>query len=191
MNKTALILLDLQNGLLERFDKADRTSYLSRVSEAIKAAREAGITVIYVRTCFRPGHPEISERNSTAARVASFGSVVEGDPLVDIVSEIAPLAGDIVVTKRRISALSGSDMDCVLRGLNVNSLVLAGIATSGAVLSTVRQAADLDYSITVVGDLCFDSDSEVHRVLVDKVFPRQGSVLSTGKWIEEVGIKKD
>lgn len=95
------------------------------------------------------------------------------------------------MTKRRVSGFSGSDLDCVLRGLNVDSLVLAGVATSGAVLSTVRQAADLDYSMTVIGDLCWDPDPEVQRVLVDKVFPRQASVLSTEQWIKEVSNKKE
>jgi nicotinamidase-related amidase len=122
--------------------------------------------------------------------VAAFGGALEGDPSVEISPEIAPLERDIVVTKRRVSAFSGSDLECVLRGLNIDSLVLAGIATSGAVLSTVRQAADLDYSITVVGDLCFDADPEVHRVLVEKVFPRQASVLSTEQWIKEVSNKE-
>jgi nicotinamidase-related amidase len=190
MSKTALILLGLQISLLDRF-KDGKVSYLSRVSEAIKAARTAGINIIYIKPCFRPGHPEISQRNLTAAKVASFGGIVEGDSSVDISPEIAPLERDIVVTKRRVSAFSGTDLECVLRGLNIDSLVLAGIATSGAVLSTVRQAADLDYSITVVGDLCFDADPEVHRVLVAKIFPRQANVLSTEQWIKEVSNKKN
>lgn len=116
---------------------------------------------------------------------------VEGDASVDISPVVAPLARDIVVTKRRVSAFSGSDLDCVLRGLNVDSLVLVGVATSGAVLSTVRQAADFDYNMTVIGDLCLDLDPEVQRVLVDKVFPRQASVLSTEQWIRDVSNKKE
>jgi nicotinamidase-related amidase len=82
MSKTALILLDLQKGILERF-KDDTISYLSRVSEAIKASRAAGINIIYIKTCFSPGHPEISTRNFSAAKVASYGGFVEGDPSVE------------------------------------------------------------------------------------------------------------
>jgi nicotinamidase-related amidase len=189
MGNTALLLLDLQNGLLERFGD-EKHNYLSLVSDAIKAARVAGISIIFVRTCFRSGHPEVSERNFTAAKLASYGGALEGDPLVDICAEIAPSGKDIIVTKRRVSAFSGSDLDCVLRGLDVTSLILAGIATSGAVLSTVRYAADMDYSLTVVGDLCFDPDPEVHRVLVEKVFPRQARVLSAEQLIKEIGNAK-
>jgi nicotinamidase-related amidase len=56
--------------------------------------------------------------------------------------------------------------------------VLAGIATSGVVLSTLREAADRDYQLIVLSDCCFDLDAEVHRVLMDKVFPRQAEVLT-------------
>jgi nicotinamidase-related amidase len=64
----------------------------------------------------------------------------------------------------------------------VTSLALGGIATSGVVLSTVREAADRDYEITVLEDLCLDADDEVHRVLTEKVFPRQADVTSSPNW---------
>ena len=65
-----------------------------------------------------------------------------------------------------------------MRARGVDHLVLAGIATSGVVLSTQRQAADLDYRLTVLADGCLDHDPEVHQVLLDKVFPRQADVTS-------------
>jgi nicotinamidase-related amidase len=60
--------------------------------------------------------------------------------------------------------------------------VLTGIATSGVVLSTVREAADKDYRLTVLADCCADGDQEVHQVLTTKVFPRQADVLTVGEW---------
>jgi nicotinamidase-related amidase len=62
-------------------------------------------------------------------------------------------------------------------------LVLAGIVTSGVVLSTLRQAADLDYRLTVLADGCLDSDPDVHWVLLEKVFPRQADVVSIAGWV--------
>jgi len=62
--------------------------------------------------------------------------------------------------------------------------VLGGISTSGVVLSTVRQAADLDYRLTVLADACGDWDMEVHRVLTEKVFPRQAVVNTVADWTE-------
>jgi nicotinamidase-related amidase len=89
-----------------------------------------------------------------------------------------------VVTKRRVSAFTGSDLDVVLRGLGAGTLVLTGIATSGVVLSTLRQAADLDCGLTVLADACLDADPEVHRVLTGKVFPRQAEVSTVAQWAE-------
>jgi nicotinamidase-related amidase len=60
--------------------------------------------------------------------------------------------------------------------------VLTGIATSGVVLSTLREAADRDFRLTVLSDACLDADPEVHRVLVEKVFPRQSEVLAVDQW---------
>ncbi len=70
---------------------------------------------------------------------------------------------------------------------DVQTLVLAGIATSGVVLSTLRQAADLDYGLVVLRDGCADADEEVHRVLLDKVFPRQADVVAVDEWVAGMG----
>ncbi|HZP53340.1 isochorismatase family cysteine hydrolase [Actinocrinis sp.] len=177
----ALLVMDVQRVIVERF--GDDSGYLARVDEAISAARSAQIPVIYVVVGFRPGFPEISSRNfafSATKRNATLGE--SGDGRMDVHPAIAPQAGDIVVTKRRVSAFAGSDLDVVLRGLEVTHLVLSGIATSGVVLSTVRQAADLDFRLTVLQDACLDGDPEVHRVLTEKVFPRQAAVVSVQEW---------
>ena len=96
---------------------------------------------------------------------------------------VAPLASEAVVIKRRVSAFSGSDLAEVLRGSGIDTLVLTGIATSGVVLSTLRQAADLDYRLVVLAVACADADPEVHRVLTEKVFPRQAEVIDVADWV--------
>ncbi|KAJ6546871.1 isochorismatase hydrolase [Mycena capillaripes] len=186
MGKTALILLDLQVGVLTYVDPTKLTQFLPRVSAAAHAARAANYPVIYVTVEFRPNHPELSAHNPSSTRVKAMGGAISGDPSVAVHADVAPQEGDISVVKRRVSAFAGSDFDAVLRGLGVDSLVLGGVATSGAVLSTVRQAADLDFKLTVLEDLCLDMDEEVHRVLVEKVFPRQTTVMSSEQWIKEV-----
>jgi nicotinamidase-related amidase len=122
-------------------------------------------------------------RNQIFSAVTASGALGEREAATQIHPAVAPQSGDVVVTKRRVSAFSGSDLAVVLRSLNVDSLVLTGIATSGVVLSTLREAADLDFRLTVIRDACADSDPEVHRVLMDKVFPRQSAVTSAQEWI--------
>jgi nicotinamidase-related amidase len=180
MTSTALLVMDVQQGIVDRF--AGDEGYLPRLAAAIEAARDAGIRVIYVTVGFRAGYPEVSQRNKSFAAISGSGRMTDGDPGSAIHPAVRPASGDIIVTKRRVSAFAGSDLDVVLRAGGIDHLVLAGIATSGVVLSTLRQAADLDYRLTVLADGCLDADPEVHRVLTGKVFPRQADVVSIAGW---------
>ncbi|TDD80953.1 cysteine hydrolase [Actinomadura darangshiensis] len=181
MPNTALLVMDVQNTIVGRVQD---DGYLPRVTRAVDAAREAGIPVIYVVVALRPGHPEVDERNVTFGGLPA-DAFTEGDPGTAVHPAVAPLPGETVVAKKRISAFAGSDLDLVLRSGGIGHLVLAGIATSGVVLSTVRQAADLDYRLTVLADACYDPDAEVHRVLTEKVFPRQAAVTTADRWHQD------
>jgi len=180
MSSTALLVMDVQQGIVDRFAEDER--YLPRLATAVEAARGAGIRVVYVTVAFRAGYPEVSPRNKSFAAISGTGRFTEGDPGRAIHPSVAPASGDVIVTKRRVSAFAGSDLELVLQAGGIDSLVLAGIATSGVVLSTLRQAADLDYRLTVLADGCLDSDAEVHRVLLEKVFPRQADVVRVADW---------
>jgi nicotinamidase-related amidase len=181
MTSTALLIMDVQQGIVERF-AGDDDGYLGRLATAIPAARAADVMVGYVTIAFRPGYPEVSDRNKSFAAIAGTGRFADGDPSTAIPDAVAPAPGEAVVIKRRVSAFTGSDLDVLLRARRIEHLVLAGIATSGVVLSTLRQAADLDYRLTVLADGCLDADPEVHQVLVGKVFPRQAEVTSVAEW---------
>lgn len=180
---TALLVMDVQQNIVSRY--SSDAEYLPRVRRAIDAARRSGIRVIYVTVSFRQGFPEVSARNKSFSAIRQTGGFVAGDGTA-IPQAIAPAPGEIVVTKRRVSAFAGSDLDVVLRAGDVDTLVLSGIATSGVVLSTLRQAADLDYKLIVLADGCLDADAEVHRVLTEKVFPRQADVLSVERWVQQL-----
>ena len=172
--------MDVQPGIIDRVKNKDE--YIAKVNNAVAAAHKNHIQVIYVVVGFRPGFPEASDRNK------SFRTIKETIPshLVNPQPLISPKDGDIVVTKRRISAFAGSDLEVVLRAGEIIHLVLAGIATSGVVLSTLREAADKDYQITVLSDLCADPDEEVHSMLLEKIFPRQATMISSERWIQEM-----
>ncbi|RSM60204.1 isochorismatase [Actinoplanes sp. ATCC 53533] len=181
MTKQALLVMDVQNAVVARYPDP---GYLPRLGEAIGAARSAGIPVIYATVGFRPGVPEISPRNKMFGALAHnpAAAAAGGPQAMEIHPDVAPERGDILVTKRRVSAFAGSDLDMILRVGEFDHLILTGIATSGVVLSTLRQAADLDYSLTVLADACLDSDPEVHRVLTEKIFPQQAAVTTVANW---------
>ena len=181
-SRPVLLLMDFQHGIVEGVDSP---SVLDAADRAVKAARAAGIPVMFVRVAFRPGYPEIAASNSNFSAVAAQAgdTYTQDHPATQVHAALAPAAGEPVILKRRVSAFAGSDLDVLLRGAAADTLILAGISTSGVVLSTLRQAADLDYRITVLADACADRDPEVHRVLTEKVFPRQALVTTTDDWI--------
>lgn len=179
-SSTALLVMDVQNSVVERYPDP---SYLPRLRGAVDAARAAEIPVIYVVVGFRPGAPEVNPANKMFGRLAGHDAPAQA---VEVHPSVAPAAGDIVVTKRRVSAFAGSDLDMLLRSQRIDHLVLTGIATSGVVLSTLRQAADLDYRLTVLSDACLDNDPEVHTVLTTKVFPAQAEVLTAADWTKSL-----
>jgi nicotinamidase-related amidase len=184
---TALLVMDVQKGIVARFASDD--ALLDRLGQAISAARSApDVDVVYVRVAFRDGFPEVAASNkSFSALTAQSGAMMsESAEATQIHPAVAPAAGEPVVTKRRVSAFAGSDLAEVLRGRRADTLVLTGIATSGVVLSTLRQAADLDYRLVVLADACADSDPEVHRVLTEKLFPRQAEVMTVAEWTARI-----
>jgi nicotinamidase-related amidase len=175
--RTALLVMDLQLDILAMVG-AGAVALTTRTATVIDAARKSGVTVIYVVIGFRPGYPEVSERNASFAAVKGTGRFVTTTAGADIPPEIAPQDGDIVVVKHRVSAFYGTDLDQILRAKDIDTLLLCGVATSGIVLSTTRFAADADYRCAIVRDCCADRDDEVHRVLLDKVLARQATVIT-------------
>ena len=174
---SALLVMDFQTLIVDNY-AAGAEALLDRTVKLIAAARAAGIRVIYVVVGFRPGYPEVSGRNVTFNRLKASGALAAGAENTKIHPAVAPLAGEIVVTKHRVRAFAGTDLDLLLRANGIETLILAGIATSGVVLSTLRHAADADYRLLVVGDCCSDGDAETHRVLLEKVFPRQATITT-------------
>jgi nicotinamidase-related amidase len=179
-SRPVLLVMDFQQGIVERLGAP---SVVEAADRAVKAARASNIPVMFVRVAFRPGYPEAAESNLSFGAISQAGdTMTQGHPATQVHPALEPLPGEPVIIKRRVSAFSGSDLDVLLRAAGADTLVLAGLATSGVVLSTLRQAADLDYRLTVLSDACGDRDPEVHRVLMDKVFPRQALVTTTEEW---------
>jgi nicotinamidase-related amidase len=175
-----LLIMDFQEGIVERIGAP---SVVEAAGRAVKAARASGIPVMFVRVAFRPGYPEAAQSNRAFGAISQAGDAMTQDhPATQVHAALEPLDSEPVIIKRRVSAFSGSDLDVLLRAAGADALVLAGLSTSGVVLSTLRQAADLDYGLTVLADACADNDPEVHRVLTEKVFPRQAIVTTAEDW---------
>lgn len=178
--KSALLVMDMQMGILANYQNADEIA--GNVSKAIETARSKNIPVMYARLGFRPGFPEINQNNKIFSGIKEHIGNSSLEEFMKFHPSIAPKDGDVVVEKRRVSAFSGNDLDIILRAQGINHLILCGVSTSGVVLSTLREAADKDYKITVLADCYTDADAEIHKVLTEKVFVRQAEVVNLGEW---------
>jgi nicotinamidase-related amidase len=184
---SALLIMDYQSRIVGRL-AADAAPLLERTARVLKAARAAGLRVLYVVVGFRPGYPEAGPGNAAVNTVKASGAFLPDDPGAAIPPEVAPEPGEVTVTKHRVNAFHGTDLDLILRAHRIDTLVLLGIATGGVVLSTLRHAADADYRCLVVEDCCADTDPEVHACLTGKVFPRQATVISSESLIAGLGV---
>jgi len=180
LQNTALLVIDLQVGILGMLP--DTGSVIPNTAKAIANAREKKIPVIYVTVGFRPGAPEVSLNNKSFGAAKERFASMDMAEFTKVIPELEPKEGEVTMIKRRVSAFTGNDLEVVLRAQGIQHIVLSGVATSGTILSTVREAADKDYRITVLSDCCADGDEEVHRVLTTKVFPRQADVLTVEEW---------
>lgn len=179
---TALLVMDMQAGIIRALPVGNDTT--GRIAEAIAYARTNNIPVIYVVLGFRQGMPEVSSNNKAFSSSKERLGNVSMDEFMKIHNDVAPLPDDVIVIKRRYSAFTGNDLEVVLRSQGILHLVVTGYSTSGVVLSTVREAADKDFRLTVLSDGCADLDPEVHQVLTTKVFPKQADVLTVDEWIK-------
>jgi nicotinamidase-related amidase len=176
--RTALLVMDYQAGILARLPEAE--SLLTRTAAAIDIVRRSGGLLGYVRVAFEDAdYAAIPAANKMAGNVAAAGSAFHSDsPTSAVHDQLAPQPGDIVVRKTRVGAFSTTDLDAQLRERGIDTLILAGLSTSGVVLSTVRDGADRDYRILVLADACADPQPNVHQFLLEYVFPRQADVIT-------------
>ncbi|TGZ13188.1 hydrolase [Streptomyces sp. S816] len=184
--RTALLAMDLQGGILSLVPDPD--ALVERVKGAIADVRAAGGAIGYVRVAFTEDDwAAIPETNKSFSPLAAAKRNHHEDPDTQVDARIAPEDGDIVVRKVRIGAASTTDLYERLRERGIDTLILSGISTSGVVLSTLTDAADRDYRVIVLSDGVADRDQEVHRVLLEKVFPMRSYVIDIAELRELLG----
>src|SRR5262249_42088375 len=148
---TGLLILDYQTGYFRSCPGAERLytpgfePMLPILARTKKAAKSVGVRAYYVKVEFGPGYKEVGERSYAGFQgVRAEGIFLDGNPETPIHPDVAPDDDDVVIQKHRVGAFIGTELDRILRGDRVETIAIAGLATRGAVLSTMRQASDLD-----------------------------------------------
>jgi nicotinamidase-related amidase len=179
LHRVAVVSMDLQSAIVSVYAK-DQSEFLPRVAGVLQEARSRGVRVIHVQVGFRPGLPEVNPHNKLFGALKSsvqWQQMFQGAAGA-IHADVAPQGEEVVITKHRVNAFRGTDLEMILRANQIDTLLLLGIATSGVVLSTLLDASDSDYRLIVVKDCCLDQDSELHACLVEKLFPRRAEMIS-------------
>jgi nicotinamidase-related amidase len=174
---TALLVMDYQVGLVSR--QPDAHALLERVDAAVTDVRAHGGHIGWVRVGFSDNEFDAIPPRSAMARVATPDrrAALHAAPATQIHEDLSPQAHDITVRKIRVGAFSTTDLHDQLEDRGIATLVLAGISTSGVVLSTVREAMDRDYQIIVLDDASADPEPDTHEFLIGTLFPRHTTIL--------------
>jgi nicotinamidase-related amidase len=159
-SRTAIILMDYQIRQLTLFSDEFQKEILRKANEVLAKTRAQHLPVIYIE-------------------------VVRGERTPDraIHPDIVPKQGEMVLTKSRVGPFSTTNLDKELKKLNTETIVIMGIQTGNSVLSAVRWAVDIDYRVIVISDCCADHDTEVHQFLMEKILPRQATVITSQEFL--------
>jgi nicotinamidase-related amidase len=177
---TALLLQDLQNDIL----KSDRPvvpmgsqQLIANCRKLLAKARQVGMPVIYVQVIRRKDLKDAPRPPLGASPGGAGGpALIEGTEGAEVVPELAPRPGDVVVTKHTTSPFNSTDIEVYLRRFGISTLVLTGYSTTGVVEGSLRDARDKDYDCVVVRDCCSAGTAQEHDTCMDIVFPRMAWV---------------
>ena len=161
--RPALLIVDMQNDFVDPDSPSTcapmAQERLPAMRQLLEAAREAGVPVLFSQGLVAPNLADVGLWKGWAHRTGH--AQVEGTPGAEIVADLAPLPDEHVVRKRRPSAFFGTDLDVFLRGLKVDTVILAGSSMSGCVRATATDAFSHDYRTMIVRECVIDRTSEL------------------------------
>lgn len=217
--KTAVVVVDMQNdfgskgGMLDRmgFDLSPSQKTIVPTAEILAASRKTGIKIIYLKMAFQPDLSDLGDSTSPNCIVHMGAGVgksntapggMESRILIrdtwdtDIVPELKPQDGDIIVYKNRFSGFYRTNLDSILKSLNIKYLLVTGWTTSICVEATVRDAMYRDYSAVVLADCVTEPIGQGfcrsnHEASLQIIQARLGYVSNSEDFLRSVIRQKD
>jgi nicotinamidase-related amidase len=159
-------------------------SYAARVVAAVRAG---GGPVVYTRTVHRPGYPDLITNTPFFAMIGERGAFLADTPKIRIIDELAPAPGDVVVTQVRLTGFFGTELDTVLRGRGVETVLFTGVATNLAVTGTAFEAINHGYRPVIVSDACTAATDETHRASLETL-GQLGQVVTTEDVVRRLSV---
>lgn len=182
-DKTALLVIDMTNEFVEKgvpLEVPDGREMIPRLNRLIESCRDNGIPIIYTRHV-------LHENGSNAGLLKEFFPQVEKQEVhqpdshgVKVYSEIAPEKEDHVITKHRYSAFHETELESLLKEMDIEKLIISGVLTNLCCETTARDAMMRDYKVIFLEDCTgtFSLENEYGKIPKEQI---QKTVLSTIK----------
>lgn len=193
--KTALLIIDLQNDNLIKGGKFENSGAVEHaqkqnVVENIKAiadsARTAGIPVFHNLFVVEKGAKGIGNRAPIFQAIAETESIVRGTWGAAPVEGLEPKEGDFVIEKSRMSAFNGTQLDVLLRGLGIETIIVTGVWTNMAVEHTCRDGADHGYRVVIATDGTSTISEEWQKAALDYAMNNIATKMTSAEIISHI-----
>ena len=193
---TAVVLVEFQNDFTSEGgtlhgavkDVMDSTHMLDNAQAAVAAARAAGATIIHAPIQFADGYNEITSTPYGILKgVVDTNSFVKGSWGAEIVEEMAPREGDIVLEgKRGLDAFGSTNLDFILRSLGIKTVVLAGFLTNCCVESTMRSAYEKGFEVYTLTDAVGATSIAEHENAITYDYPMFSKPITTQDFVAQI-----
>lgn len=159
---------------------------LQHTQEVISSAREAGATIIHSPIQFAPGYYEITKHPYGILKgVVDSTSFVKGSWGAEIVGDVAPADGDIVLEgKRGLDAFASTNLDFILRSLGIETVALAGFLTNCCVESTMRTAYEKGFEVITLTDCVAGTSEAEHANAITYDYPMFSKPMTSGEFVD-------
>jgi biuret amidohydrolase len=194
--RTAVVAVHVQNdvvgtdGAFAGFFRAeiDRTGVLTTIGRVLDGARSVGAKVVFTRVAWQPGFADLHANSPLLDVVAQTKCLEDGSHGAAIVDEVSPQPSDTVVTHQRAGGFQGSELDTMLRGAGIDTVVFVGVATNVSVEGTARVASDLGYRTVVVSDACSAATPAAHAASLESL-GLLAEIVTTDQLLAGLGVQ--
>lgn len=194
---SALLIIDMQRDFLEPGgfgsslgnDVLKLRRAVEPLQKVLAAARAAKLRVIHTREGHRSdmtdAHPAKVLRGDPACRIGASGPMgrilIRGEPGHDIIEELLPIEGEVVIDKPGKGAFYQTDLELILTLNGIETLLVCGVTTEVCVHTTIREANDRGYRCVAIGDCCASYFQEFHEVAL-RMIEAQGGIFG---WVSD------
>jgi len=206
-SRIALLVIDMQRDFIEAGGFGESLGnkveplqlIVPTVARLLAAFRQRGMMAVHTRECHRPDlsdcPPAKRLRGDVKLRIGDVGPMgrilVAGEPGAEIVPELAPEAGEIVIDKPGKGAFYNTELDAILRGRGIGQLVVCGVTTEVCVQTTMREANDRGYECLLAEDATESYFPQFKSSTLDMIVAQGGIVGWTGKTVDIVEALRD